>query len=118
MQLAAPSCMERRRDRLVRLIGGFKVVKGITLLLIGLTLIEARDAAWLHRYLDVGHERIRHVVGLGTGSVAYAGLFLVEGVGLLMRKVWAEYLTIAITASFIPLEIYELARKPTMPRVV
>ena len=40
-------------------------------------------------------------------------MFLVEGVGLLLRKRWGEYLTIVVTASFIPFEIYEMAHKPT-----
>ncbi len=33
---------------------------------------------------------------------------MTEGVGLLLRQYWAEYLTIFTTASLIPLEIYEL----------
>jgi uncharacterized membrane protein (DUF2068 family) len=50
-------------------------------------------------------------------ATAYAALFAVEGVGLWMRKVWAEYLTIVATTSFVPFEIYELARRFTLPRV-
>ena len=45
---------------------------------------------------------------LGVAALVYAALFLVEGIGLLARKVWAEWLTLGITASFIPIEIYEL----------
>ena len=41
----------------------------------------------------------------------YGVLFVIEGIGLLMLKRWAEYLTVIITLSFIPLEIYELTRK-------
>jgi uncharacterized membrane protein (DUF2068 family) len=44
------------------------------------------------------------------GSFVYAALFAVEGIGLWMKKRWAEYLTIVITTSFIPLEIYELVK--------
>jgi uncharacterized membrane protein (DUF2068 family) len=36
---------------------------------------------------------------------------LTEGVGLLMRKHWGKIVTIVITSSFLPFEIYELAVK-------
>jgi uncharacterized membrane protein (DUF2068 family) len=35
----------------------------------------------------------------------------VEGVGLLKKRRWAEWLTVGVTASFIPLEIYEIVRR-------
>ena len=47
---------------------------------------------------------------LAVFTFCYAALFLTEGIGLFMAKRWAEYLTIIATASFIPVEIYELAR--------
>jgi uncharacterized membrane protein (DUF2068 family) len=45
---------------------------------------------------------------IGIGTFIYAGLYVVEGVGLIMAKRWAEYLTIIITASLLPLEGYEV----------
>jgi len=47
----------------------------------------------------------------------YAGLDLVEGIGLYLEKTWAEYLTLVITASFLPWEVFEIFRKLTMIRV-
>ena len=47
---------------------------------------------------------------LSAGSFIYAGLFLTEGVGLLLQKHWAEYLTVITTSTLIPLEVYELAK--------
>jgi uncharacterized membrane protein (DUF2068 family) len=47
----------------------------------------------------------------------YAGVNLTEGIGLYLDKAWAEYFTLAITASFLPLEFYELVHKLTWPRV-
>lgn len=47
----------------------------------------------------------------------YAAVDLVEGTGLYLEKVWAEFVTLAITASFLPWEIYEMFRKLTWPRV-
>jgi uncharacterized membrane protein (DUF2068 family) len=46
----------------------------------------------------------------------YAALGSVEGVGLYLEKTWAEYLTLAITASFLPWEIFEIFRRLTAIR--
>ena len=51
------------------------------------------------------------------GTFFYSALLLTEGTGLLLGKVWAEYFTIFVTSSFIPLEVYELARRVTFPKV-
>jgi uncharacterized membrane protein (DUF2068 family) len=53
---------------------------------------------------------------IGAVVFVYAGLDLVEGIGLYLEKTWAEYLTLAVTGSFLPLEIFELWRKLTLPR--
>ncbi|MGB9409091.1 MAG: DUF2127 domain-containing protein [Terracidiphilus sp.] len=47
----------------------------------------------------------------------YAGLDLIEGIGLYLEKTWAEFLTLAITASFLPVEIFEVYRRITPIRV-
>lgn len=47
----------------------------------------------------------------------YAAVGLVEGIGLYLEKIWAEFLTLAITASFLPWEIYEIMRKVTWIKV-
>jgi uncharacterized membrane protein (DUF2068 family) len=47
-------------------------------------------------------------------TFAYSTLFLVEGTGLFFEKRWAEYLTIVATVSFIPVEIYELFKAPSL----
>jgi uncharacterized membrane protein (DUF2068 family) len=54
---------------------------------------------------------------IGAVVFVYAALDMVEGIGLYLEKTWAEYLTLAITASFLPLEIFELIRKLTWVRV-
>ena len=48
---------------------------------------------------------------------AYAGLGLIEGIGLYLEKVWAEYLTLTITGSFLPWEIFEVFKRITWVRV-
>ena len=54
---------------------------------------------------------------IGAIVFVYAGLDLIEGIGLYLEKIWAEYLTLAITASFLPLEIFEVFRRVTVTRV-
>ena len=53
----------------------------------------------------------------GVAAISYAALGMAEGIGLYLEKVWAEYLTLAITASFLPWEIFEVFRKLTYFRV-
>jgi uncharacterized membrane protein (DUF2068 family) len=47
----------------------------------------------------------------------YAALGVIEGLGLMLEKVWAEYFTSFITASFLPLEVFELMHRVTWIRV-
>ena len=61
---------------------------------------------WLLTKLEIVDDR--RLKELSAGTFAYAGIFLVEGTGLELRKRWAEYFTSIVTGSFIPLEIYEL----------
>jgi uncharacterized membrane protein (DUF2068 family) len=42
----------------------------------------------------------------------------VEGVGLLLRRHWAEYLAVIVTASFLPLETDELVERVQTTRVL
>jgi len=47
-----------------------------------------------------------------------SALHLIEGVGLVLRKVWAEYVTLILTASFLPWELFEILRHVTWLKVV
>jgi uncharacterized membrane protein (DUF2068 family) len=49
---------------------------------------------------------------IGVATFAYSGVALTEGIGLILEKVWAEYLTLMLTISFLPWEMYELVRRP------
>jgi uncharacterized membrane protein (DUF2068 family) len=53
---------------------------------------------------------------IGAVVFIYAGLDLLEGIGLYLEKAWAEYFTLVITASFLPWEIYEICRRLTWIR--
>ena len=50
---------------------------------------------------------------IGILAFAYSGISYVEGIGLYFERVWAEYLTLIITASFLPLEIVEILKRQT-----
>jgi uncharacterized membrane protein (DUF2068 family) len=54
---------------------------------------------------------------IGFVAYCYATVTLVEGIGLYLEKAWGEFLTLAITASFLPWEIYEIIRRITWVRV-
>ncbi|HEX3761676.1 MAG TPA: DUF2127 domain-containing protein [Kofleriaceae bacterium] len=119
--------MHAPRDVLIRLIAVFKLVKALLLIAIGVGALSLRhhhDGAlgtWVHALVFDPHGRLFHeaiakVSGLDTrqladiaiGSLVYAAVFTVEGIGLMLRRGWAEVLTTLITVSFLPLEIYEL----------
>jgi len=44
-------------------------------------------------------------------AFSYGSLSLAEGIGLYLEKVWGEYLTLIITASFLPFELLEVVHK-------
>ena len=124
-------------DRGLLLIGIFKLAKSLFFFCIGIGAIHL-----LHK--DLSDEVMRlatalrfdpesRVVGLvmdkvdlidvqrlreiGFATFAYSALALTEGIGLLLAKVWAEYLTLILTISFLPWELYELARRPSWMRL-
>lgn len=45
-----------------------------------------------------------------------AGLDMIEGAGLVLEQVWAEYVTLVLTASFLPWEFFEILRRATWIR--
>lgn len=119
-----------RRDRGLLAIAAFKFTKFSLLTAPGFGALqmlrpEVADAAqaWA---ADLAIENERQVLqyaleqagemsdarlkALAIASFSYAVLFLVEGVGLLMQRRWAEYLTVIAGASLIPIELYELSR--------
>jgi uncharacterized membrane protein (DUF2068 family) len=127
----------RRSTGILRLIAIFKLAKSTLLALTAvgvLNLLDPQRAVsvrdwltgiaasvnpraleWLLFRFDTLSTRRLEIISLVTG--AYAVLFAVEGIGLWLRKRWAEYLTIIATGSFIPFEVYEIARKFSVLRV-
>ncbi|MFZ0746126.1 MAG: DUF2127 domain-containing protein [Terracidiphilus sp.] len=54
---------------------------------------------------------------IGAVAFSYAGLSIAEGIGLYLEKAWGEFLTLFITASFLPWEVFEVFRRVTGIRV-
>jgi uncharacterized membrane protein (DUF2068 family) len=122
----------------VRLIAVFKLFKGLVLLAVGigaLKLLHKDVASEVERWADLfrvdPHNRFIHhflekfanvnpkkLRELSVGTFFYSAMLLTEGTGLLLGQRWAEYFTIIATASFIPLEVYEVYRRLDVARVV
>jgi uncharacterized membrane protein (DUF2068 family) len=54
---------------------------------------------------------------IGAVAFSYAALSLAEGTGLYLEKAWGELLTLVITASFLPWEVFEVIRHVTWMRI-
>jgi uncharacterized membrane protein (DUF2068 family) len=120
----------------LRVIAAFKLLKALALIAVGvgaLRLLHKDVAAiaehWINvfqvdprnHYIDLLLSKLsilddHRLKELSVGTFIYAGIFLVEGLGLAFRKRWAEYLTLLTTASFLPLEVYELVRRMSVSR--
>lgn len=114
----------------LRIIAGFKLAQGLLLALVGTGLFilitkdaDAQVAHWLAALqIDTDNDLMRRLLSrldaispvkfqrLGIGAFVYAGLLLTEGTGLLLRKRWAEFLTVVVTGSFLPFELFEVAK--------
>ena len=117
---------------ILAVIGVFKLAKTAMLLTLGIWALAgghedvAHVLAHLARWTGAfsGREIVQRVLArllalddqkihrLGIASLVYAGMFAIEGIGLLSKRTWAEWLTVGITGSFIPLEAYEMWRHP------
>ena len=71
--------------------------------------MDGRVMTWVFDHIDaVTSHRLKQI---GALTFCYAGLRIVEGIGLVMEKLWAEYLTVGVTMSFLPWELYEVCRR-------
>ena len=128
----------KHSDLALRLIAIFKLVKGFLLLAAGIGALSLlhRDVAgvvshWItllhfdpdNHYFNTLLARLslandHRLEEIGAGSFFYAALLSTEGVGLLLKKRWAEYFTIIMTSSFIPLEVFEIVKRVTIAKLI
>lgn len=120
-----------KRAPTLYLIAAIKIGKGLLLLLtalgifalVGKDLSDAFDSflRWLHLdpekrfFTNIGDwlDTITpaNVKVIASGTLIYGLFLLATGVGLALRAAWAIWLCIGESAFFIPIEIYELARR-------
>jgi uncharacterized membrane protein (DUF2068 family) len=126
----------RRRNRWLILIAAFKLAQALLFIAIGVGALrllhkdigdllaqladhlrfnpESRFVNFILDRASIIDDRLLRRIGAAV--FIYAGLDLIEGTGLYLEKVWAEYLTLAITGSFLPWEIFEVLRRVTWIR--
>ena len=128
----------KRSRWFIRLIALERLVRGVVLIVAGAYLLthlgsdfgRIADRAmraveldprrpFFHRIITKLHRlHAGTLVITGIAATLYGALELVEGIGLWLDKLWAEYLTVIATSLLIPLELFELARKPSLFKAV
>jgi uncharacterized membrane protein (DUF2068 family) len=123
-----------RSRRFIKLIAAERLVRGLLLVAAGIYLLThvgsdlGRLADRVMRTVELDPRRpfLHHIVEelhrlhagtvvlTGIAALAYGVLELVEGVGLWLDELWAEYLTVIATSLLVPVEVYELIRKPSV----
>jgi uncharacterized membrane protein (DUF2068 family) len=70
---------------------------------------------FFHRIVMRLHHLHAHELRIaGIAAISWGALELIEGVGLWLDQLWAEYLTLIATSLLIPFELYELAIRPSL----
>jgi uncharacterized membrane protein (DUF2068 family) len=125
------------KDKGLYVIAAFKLTGVLLLSTVGLGALQLVDAdavatvaGWIDAVgADVKGDLVRDVLAkvagiprerfekVGIGAFAYASILLVQGIGLLRQQRWAEWLTVLVTASFIPVELWELSKGISLPKL-
>jgi uncharacterized membrane protein (DUF2068 family) len=131
--------MGGEHDAFIKVIIIERVAKAVVLVALGVGLLVAGNQGWLTQWATYAQQQlnldsdanvieqlfyralalisgISHTTLLAIGAFAYAALEGAEGVGLAMRRRWAEYLTVLATGALIPFEAYEVVHKLTLLR--
>jgi uncharacterized membrane protein (DUF2068 family) len=79
-------------------------------------LLHAVNVDPHHRFFDAVFQKLagatpKDLAFVSLGTFVYAAIFATEGFALLTEKPWAEWLTVGVTASFLPLEIIALVQR-------
>lgn len=76
---------------------------------------EGRLVSFVLDHVDsLTSHRLRQI---GIVTFLYAAVRVAEGVGLILEKLWAEYLTVGVTAAFLPWEMYEIVKRADWIRI-
>jgi uncharacterized membrane protein (DUF2068 family) len=123
----------KKGDGMLRLIGAFKLAKSVLLIVAAIATLRLMSGdfdetvlEWAHRFhVAPGNQMVQRLLEVQPaqlGLVAavlsmYSVMYLIEGLGLILLKHWAEWMTIVTTSGLVPVEIFELVRKPSRTKV-
>ena len=137
LQLRA-SALRSRHDRWIIAIGVFKLLQALLFISLGIGAIrllhkDLMDVAehfilamrfdpegrFVNLFLDkvalIDPHRLKQISAV---VFSIAALDIIEGTGLVLERVWAEYVTLTLTASFLPWEFFEVLRRATWMHLV
>jgi uncharacterized membrane protein (DUF2068 family) len=132
--------MGGEHDAFIKVIIVERIVKAIVLTALAIGLLVAGEKGLLATWATYAQDQLNlgaddgviaelllrallligtfnHVTILAIGAILYALLEGTEGVGLAMRRRWAEYLTVIATGILIPYEAYEVIHNVTLFKV-
>lgn len=124
-------------DRWIVAIGVLKLFEAVLFVLLGVGVIQLLHKDLVDevtrllsamrfdpegRFASVLLDKVALITPLGLKEIsavafAHAGLDILEGVGLILRKIWAEFVTLGVSVLFLPLEFFGLVRHVTWMRV-
>ena len=127
-------------DAFIKVIIVERIIKSIVLVAVAFGLLVAGRTGALTNWADYAQEQLNlqagdsfivqlllkvivyvgtfsHTTVLAVAAIVYALLEGTEGVGLAMRRRWAEYLTVIATGILIPYEAYEVIHNVTLFKV-
>jgi uncharacterized membrane protein (DUF2068 family) len=125
-------------DPFLRIIAIFKLAKASLFVVAGIGLLHYLNAdvqSRLQHLMDNLHvDHHNHLLtwclrqaglltkdkmaALSAIAIFYGALFATEGTGLYLRKRWAEWLVVVLTASLLPVEIYEIWHRVTWLKIL
>jgi uncharacterized membrane protein (DUF2068 family) len=131
---------EQHRGRYLKIIAVFKILKGLFLFSLGVSLIFLNSRTrwmdsisdWATDELLVVHSKTLqfllnqlqtalaggHLRVTGLLSLVYSSVLFTEGIGVYLQKRWGELLMIFATSALIPFEIHHLFIKRSVAAVV
>ena len=132
--------MGGEHDAFIKVIIVERILKSVVLTGLAIALLVAGKKGWIDAWTDYAENQLNLEVGRGLilqlllkaltyisgithinlialSAIVYAALEATEGVGLAMRRRWAEYLTVIATGVLIPYEAYEVIRHITLFKV-
>jgi uncharacterized membrane protein (DUF2068 family) len=132
--------MGGEHDAFIKVIIVERIIKAVVLVAAAVGLLVAGETGALTNWADYAQDQLNlqagnsfivqvllkvvvyvgtfsHTTLLAIAAIVYALLEATEGVGLAMRRRWAEYLTVIATSILIPYEAYEVVHSVTLFKV-